>query len=263
MGKNRQENRSSPTSTTMEDAVVARGIWKGIKGRQVLRGVSLRVPRGTVTVIAGPNGAGKTTLVRVLLGIYRPDRGIVRLLGHEPGGPGWERVAGRLGYLPEDASPYERLTGYENLLYYALIYTGGDREAAEGLVKRAASLSGLSPGDLSRRAGEYSKGMKRRLLLAASLMHDPDLAVLDEPTSGLDVFSATRVRGVIRGYADSGGTVLLTTHNLLEAQYVADRVVFLSQGRVVFEGTVEEALSRYGAVNLEEAFVEAVEGGSP
>lgn len=245
-----------------EYAVLVDGVWKSIKGNPVLRGISLRVPKGTVTVIAGPNGAGKTTLVRVLLGIYRPDRGMVRVLGRVPGGDGWGEAARRIGYLPEDASPYERLTGYENLLFYALIYTGGDRVRAEGLVERGASLSGLSPGDLARRAGEYSKGMKRRLLLAAALMHGPELAVLDEPTSGLDVFSATRVRGIIRDYAMKGGTVLLTTHNLLEAQYVADRVVFISSGGIVFEGTVREALERYGAVNLEEAFVEAVGRGA-
>ena len=245
-----------------EYAVIVDGVWKSIKGNLVLRGVTLRVPRRSVTVIAGPNGAGKTTLVRVILGIYRPDRGFVRVLGRDPLGEGWWEVSRYVGYLPEDASPYERLTGYENLLFYALIYTGGDRRRAGELVEKGAFLSGLSGRDLARRAGEYSKGMKRRLLLAAALMHNPDLAILDEPTSGLDVFSATRVRRIIRGYAERGGTVLLTTHNLLEAQYVADRVVFVSGGSVVFEGKVREALERYNAVNLEEAFVEAVGGGS-
>ncbi len=244
-----------------EHVVVTRGVWKSFRGRPVLRDVDLEVPRGSVTVVAGPNGAGKTTLMRVILGIYRPDRGVVRVMGREPGGRGWGRVLARTGYLPEDAQPYERLTGMENILFYARIYAGGDQGLVERFVERAVSVSGLSERDLSRRAGEYSKGMKRRLLLATTIMHSPELVVLDEPTSGLDVVSAHRVRGVIRGLAAGGAAVLVTTHNLLEAQIMADLVVFISRGSIVFRGTVDEALEHYRAGNLEEAYVAAVGGG--
>ena len=113
---------------------------------------------------------------------------------------------------------------------------------------------------MERRAGEYSKGMKRRLLLARALMHRPKLAVLDEPTAGLDVFSAVRIREAIKSMASKGTAFLVTTHNLLEASLIADRVTFIVGGRTVFTGAPREAVEKYGAANLEEAFIKAVRG---
>ncbi|MEB3851449.1 MAG: ABC transporter ATP-binding protein [Desulfurococcales archaeon] len=239
----------------------ARGVVKTIRGRPVLSGVSLEVRPGEVHVLAGPNGAGKTTTMRVILGLARRDSGVVRLLGVDPEGPEARRVAGLVGYLPEDARPYGRLTGWENLYFYALVYAGGDRDRARRLAMEGARISGLPEEALARRASTYSKGMARRLLLARAVMHRPRLAVLDEPTSGLDVFSALRVRGLIRRLAGEGAGVLLSTHNLLEAQEVADRVTFISGGRTLCTCTVGEALDRFNAGNLEEAFVAAVGGG--
>ena len=242
-----------------EDGLVVymEGVVKRFRGKTVLRGVSLVIPRGQVFVIAGPNGAGKTTTIRVMMGLYKPDSGRVRVLGVEPGGPGWERAKTRIGYLPEDASPYERLTGYENILFHARLYAGGDERLVERFVERAIAISGLDERDLARRAGEYSKGMKRRLLLALTLMHRPVLAVLDEPTSGLDVFSAYEVRRMIRELAGGGASIVLTTHNLLEAEAIADMVAFIQEGRVVYQGSVGEAKEAYGASSLEEAFIRA------
>ncbi|GAB6148331.1 ABC transporter ATP-binding protein [Stetteria hydrogenophila] len=242
----------------MDKSIVAamEGVEKRVGGRLVLRGVSLEVRAGEVHVLAGPNGAGKTTSIRVLLGLLKPDAGRVSLLGSPPGSLAGE--ASRLiGYLPEDAEVYERLTGWENLLFYARLYAGSRREVVE-IARRGAEISGLPWEVLRRRAGEYSKGMKRRLLLARALMHQPRLAVLDEPTSGLDVFSAVRVREAVKSMASRGTAFLVTTHNLLEASLVADRVTFIAGGRTVFTGTPGEALERYGASNLEEAFVRAV-----
>ncbi|MEB3816555.1 MAG: ABC transporter ATP-binding protein [Desulfurococcales archaeon] len=240
-------------------AILAEGVRKAIRGREVLRGVDLKVRRGEVHVLAGPNGAGKTTTLRVILGLAHRDAGAVRVLGFDPEGSGFERVRARIGYLPEDAKPYERLTGWENLYFYALAYARGDRARALAIARRGAELSGLGADALSRRASGYSKGMARRLLVARALMHEPELAVLDEPTSGLDVFSAVRLRGVIRSIARAGAAVLVTTHNLLEAQEIADSVTFIVDGRTLCSCSVAEALERYGAANLEEAFVRAVE----
>lgn len=241
--------------------VEARGVVKRIKGRDVLKGVTLEVKPGEVHVLAGPNGAGKTTTLRVLLGLARRDGGMLRVLGADPSSPDFGVVTQYLGYLPEDARPYGRLTGWENLLYYALAYTGGDRRKARELAEEGARLSGLSPEALQRRVSTYSKGMARRLLLARTLMHRPRLAILDEPTSGLDVFSSLEVRRVLRVMAAEGSGLLVTTHNLLEAQEVADRVTFIDGGRTLCTCRVLEALEKFGASNLEEAFVRAV-GGS-
>ncbi len=129
------------------------------------------------------------------------------------------------------------------------------------MVERGAELSGL--GDRLRSPMKtYSKGMKRRLLLAATLMTNPRVAILDEPTSGLDVYNSVMMRNAIREYArSSNATILLSSHNMLEVEYLCDRVAFIDHGVIIAEGTPKELLERYGAVNLEEAFVKAVGGG--
>lgn len=241
----------------MDLAVILERVVKRIKGKVILDGVSLKVPKGSLFIIAGPNGSGKTTTIRVILGLYRPDAGRVVVLGASPHTRGWSRIVEKIGYLPEDASPYERLTGYENLLFYAKLYARGDGSKLREYFERGVELSGLDPDELKKKAGEFSRGMKRRLLLAMSLMHDPDLALLDEPTSGLDVFSSYRIREWIRGLAARGKTVIVTTHNMLEAETIADRIAFIVNGRIVFSGGIEEALRRYQAGSLEEAFIKA------
>ncbi len=246
-------------NSCMGYAACLRSVVKSLGGRRVLNGVSLSVREGEVLVLAGLNGAGKSTTVRVLLGLLKPEGGTVRVLGVEPGGRGWDVAKRFIGYLPEDAQPYARLTGYENLLFFARLYASSEDEARE-MVERAADMSGLPREALSRRAGGYSKGMKRRLLLAATLMHRPRLAVLDEPTSGVDVVSSFRIRRLIASLRGAGTTFIITSHELRGVEEVADRVAFIHEGRVVFEGSVGEALDRFSASSLEEAFVRAVGG---
>lgn len=241
----------------MSYAVILEGVYKRVKGKVILESINLRVPKGSLFILAGPNGSGKTTTVRVMLGLYKPSSGRVEVLGAEPRGRGWRGVVERIGYLPEDAAPYERLTGYENILFYAKLYSRGDKSREREYFERGVELSGLTHEQLRMKAGEYSRGMKRRLLLATSLMHDPDLAVLDEPTSGLDVFSSYRIRKWIRSLVDRGKTVILTTHNMLEAETIADHIAFIVRGRTIFSGTVEDALREYRASSLEEAFINA------
>ncbi|MCS7107445.1 MAG: ABC transporter ATP-binding protein [Acidilobaceae archaeon] len=234
-------------------AVEARGVAKKIGKREVLRGFSISVERGSVHVLAGPNGAGKTTAIRIIMGLVRRDAGELRVLGADPESEEWGEVKLRIGYLPEEAQPYERLTGEEHVRLFASLY-GRDEEEA---IRRAAEISGLGEA-MRARTATYSKGMKRRLMLALSLMHDPELAILDEPTGGLDVVSSYRIREVIRLMSSRGTTFLITTHDLQEAQQMANRVTFISKGLTVAEGKVEEVLRAYGARTLEEAYVRAV-----
>ncbi|MCE4601596.1 MAG: ABC transporter ATP-binding protein [Desulfurococcales archaeon] len=241
--------------------VNANDVWKTIKRKTILRGASLTVGEGQVYVLAGPNGAGKTTLIRILMGLISMDSGRIEVLGCKPGDPDWDKVKLDIGYLPEDASPYDRLTGWENLRFYAELYSQGDPSKVEEYLENAAAISGLTREELSRRAGGYSRGMKRRLLIAATLMHNPRLVVMDEPTSGLDVFAAYRVKRTIRSMAGKGYTFLITTHDMSEAQELATHIGFIESGRIIFQGTVEDALSAYSAESLEEAFVRAVGDG--
>ncbi len=231
------------------------GLVKRFGGRVVVRGVTITVEPGTVFALVGPNGAGKTTTLRMLAGIYKPDEGHVEVCGRRlDRDPAARRY---LAYLPENAGVYPRLTGYEHLRFYAGLYLGP--AAVDEVVERAARISGLSDEDLRRRAGEYSRGMKRRLLLSLVLALGTPVVVLDEPTSGLDVQSAVAIRRLIRRAAAEGRAVIMTSHNMLEVERVADRVAFIVSGRVVAEGSPAELMDRFSAGDLEEAFVRAVE----
>ncbi len=221
-----------------------------------LRGLSLRVPKGVIYGLIGPNGAGKTTTLRIISTLVTPDSGIVKVLGHEL--PHEKNVIrGRIAYLPEEAGLYERLTGWENLLYFAMIYFGRGR--AEEVAKKGAYISGLKSEDLHRRAGEYSKGMARRLAIARALMLDADLIILDEPTSGLDVFSSYRIRKMLREYVkNSGKTIILSSHNMLEVEEICDYVGLINKGILITSGPPSMLKAKYHGRTLEEVFISIV-----
>jgi ABC-2 type transport system ATP-binding protein len=236
-------------------AILAERVSKRIKGRVILEEVTLNVPEGAVYVLAGPNGSGKTTTIRILLGLVRRDTGRVEILGRDPEVAGGE-IRAYIGYLPEDAQPYERLTGLEHILFYARLYARSSN--IEDIVSRAVNISGLELRDLNSRAGAYSRGMKRRLLLSLTLMHNPRVAVLDEPLSGLDVVSSYRVKKIIKSMAGGGTTFLITTHDMRDAEELADVVGLMVNGRLVAEGSPRELMESTGAESLEEAYVRLV-----
>lgn len=245
-----------PARRCRGEVLAAEGLVKRFRRGPVIGPISLRVPAGSVFALVGPNGAGKTTTLRMILGIYKPDEGRVRICGADP-----YRARGAYGlaaYVPEETAVYPRLTGYEHLWFYAALYTGSPREAEE-IVERASRLSELGE-HLNRPVESYSKGMKRRLVLALALALETPLLVLDEPTSGLDVYAAVRIRQLIRRATSEGRAVLVTSHNMLEVERLADRVAFMARGMVVDEGEPRELVERYGARDLEEAFVKATLG---
>ena len=239
----------------MKQAIIAEGVSKRIRGRVVLENVTLNVPEGRVYVLAGPNGSGKTTTIRILLGLIRRDSGRVEVLGRDPEVEG-DVVREYIGYLPEDAQPYERLTGLEHIMFYAKLYSKSSN--VDSMVSRAIEISGLSLQDLRSKAGTYSRGMKRRLLLALTLMHNPRIAVLDEPLSGLDVISSYRVKRFIKSMAGSGATFLITTHDMRDAEEIADVVGLIVNGRIIAEGSPRELMELTGSESLEEAYVKLV-----
>jgi len=223
-------------------------------GVQALRGLSFSVEWGEIFALIGPNGAGKTTTLRILSTLILPSGGSARILDHdvvaEP-----MKVRGVIGYLPEEAGAYPRLTGIEFLRFVAAVRGKGDEAVEVGV-----QLSGL--GDrLRERIKGYSKGMVRRLLLASVLMTDPKVAILDEPTSGMDVLHSTYIRRMIKEWVQDGKrTVLLSSHNMLEVEYLSDRVLIISGGVSLLEGEPREIVERFNAPNLEEVFVEVVKG---
>jgi ABC-type multidrug transport system ATPase subunit len=192
---------------------------------------SLEVPAGAVTVLVGPNGAGKTTAIRVITGSLRTEAGTVRVFGLDPLANG-AAVRSRIGVVAAQPALYDRLTGRANLQYAADLFGAGK----DAPIEAAAARFGIDDA-LDLKVGGYSTGMKTRLALARSVLHDPDLLLLDEPTSGLDPESARAVLGLIDEFAEAGRTVIMSTHLLLEAEGLADTVVLMTGGRATLSGT--------------------------
>ena len=242
-----------------QNAIEARGLVKNFGEITALAGLSFTVRQGETYGLIGPNGAGKTTALRIVATLIKPSSGSANVFGvdveMEPAD-----VRRIISYLPEEAGAYKKLSGGEYLRFMANFYTVS-REVGEAMVREAAEISGLGE-RLEDRVKTYSKGMGRRLLIARALMMKPRLAILDEPTSGLDVVHAFHVRRIIQNYVkEQGITVLLSSHNMLEVDFLCDRVALIDEGRILAEGTPQEIKSRYDSSNLEDAFMEATRLG--
>jgi ABC-2 type transport system ATP-binding protein len=233
-------------------AIEADGLTRDFGALRAVDALTVSVPRGQVIGLLGHNGAGKTTTIRVLNGLLTPTSGTSRVLGLDPAVDG-PALRARTGVLTETPSLDERLTAAENLGFAARL-VGLEGAAA---TRRVDAL--LERFDLVARArdrvGGYSRGMKQRLALARALLHEPDLVFLDEPTAALDPVAARDVHAIIRELsAEQSRTVVVTTHNLVEAQRLCDRVIILRHGRMIADGTpsaLSTQLSGAGRLELE------------
>ena len=233
-----------------EPVIRTQGLSRDFGSVKAVDALTLEVPQGAVFGILGHNGAGKTTTVRLLNGILNPTSGYARVLDLDPAADG-PVLRRRTGVLTETPSLDERLTGRETLSIYADIY-GVPKDQVR---RRTDEL--LERFELSERAdakaGGYSKGMRQRLALARTLLHDPEILFLDEPTTGLDPVAARQVNDLIlRLSRERGRTIFMCTHNLFEAQRLCDWVAVLEHGRLIAMGTPAELARSYGtAVGLE------------
>ena len=197
--------------------------------------LDLTVRRGEVFGLLGPNGSGKSTTIKMILGLLTPTAGEVRLFGLPPTSV---KARAKLGYLPELSYLHPHLTARETLSYYAGL-CGLPRAVASA--RTAELLKMVKLEDVAGRAvGGFSKGMARRVALAAALIGKPELLVLDEPTSGLDPISTREVKLLVKALARNGMTVLTTSHLLADAEDICDRVMILNHGKSVAEGAVAE-----------------------
>lgn len=211
-------------------------------------GLSLAVKKGEVFGLLGPNGSGKSTTIKMILGLLSPSAGKVQLFGRSPRSVEARR---KLGYLPELSYLHPFLTARETLMYYAGL-CGLKRSIAKERTAQLLKMVGLE--DVAGRpVSGFSKGMARRVALAASLIGKPELLVLDEPTSGLDPVSTKEVKTLIKALSAGGMTILMTSHLLADAEDVCDRVMIVNHGKTVAEGCIGEL-----GTSLEEFFLTKV-----
>jgi len=204
---------------------------------EALRGVDLTVQRGRILGLVGPNGAGKTTLIRIIAGLLDADEGRVLVNGHDPSVDP-NAAARALGLvLADDRSLYWRLTGRQNLEFHGALYGLSRTDAA---VRADELLAMIRSDGHNRRVFGYSTGMRARLAIARALVVDPPVLVLDEPTRSLDPLAARDTCDMLRGLADGGRAVLLSSHRLEELERIADDIAVLIDGRITFLGSVEE-----------------------
>lgn len=215
------------------------GLEKSLRRREILSGVTFSVPSGSVVGFLGPNGAGKTTTIRCLLGLSKMGAGQAWILGARVSAP--KPVLSRVGSMIDEPRFYPWMSGRRNLQ----VLSARPRREVEATLERV----GLGESG-ARRAGEYSQGMRQRLSLGLALIGGPELLILDEPANGLDPAGTRDFRRIIRGFADRGGTVLLSSHQLTEVERACDSVVVIAGGRTIIEGSLSELTGTAGAVRV-------------
>jgi ABC-2 type transport system ATP-binding protein len=220
---------------------------------QAVKGISFSIDKGEIFGLIGPNGAGKTTALRVISTLLQINSGDVKVMEYDVEKQP-DKVRKLISYLPEDAGAYKNLTGKGYLIFIANFFSGKNKDK---MVEKGIKIADL--GDrINDKVDTYSKGMKRRLLVGRALMTDPQLAILDEPTSGLDVINAQEIRKIIKDTASKGTTILLSSHNMLEVEYLCDRIALIDNGIIVEEGKPQNMMNKYNANNIEEVFTRVV-----
>jgi ABC-2 type transport system ATP-binding protein len=236
-------------------AILARGLRKIYGTKAAVDGVDLEVPRGSFFGFLGPNGAGKSTTIRMLTGLIPPNSGSIEILGYPI--PAQElEVKRRIGLVPDESLLFDRLTGAEYLEFVGRLY-GLERKTA---IERARSLLGLMELEVDRKIiAEYSKGMRKRVAMAAALIHRPELFLMDEPFEGVDAVGARLMKDILQDQVRRGATIFLTSHVLEVVERLCDHIAIINEGRIVTSGTIEEL--RAGGESLEDAFVRIVGAG--
>jgi len=219
---------------------------------RALDGISFNIAENEIFGLIGPNGSGKTTTLRIIATLLKPTQGEAMVFGSSvTKNP--DAVRKMISYLPEDAGAYKNLSGIDYLRFMATFYATNNNER-ETIVERGMNIADLKE-RIYDKVKTYSKGMTRKLLLARALMIKPKLAILDEPTSGLDVANSLEIRERIKTFAREGTTVLLSSHNMLEVEFLSDRVALIKNGKIIESGEPEALKRKYNGRNLEEVFM--------
>lgn len=204
-------------------------------------GIDFDVREGELFGFLGPNGAGKSTTINMLIGLALPDTGTIRITGIDCS-KNPKAAQHLMGVVPDESNLYPELTGFDNLSFCGALY-GMSKRDREARARELLDRFGLAQAT-SRKFGGYSKGMKRKLTIAAGIIHSPNILFMDEPTTGIDVASARQIRGIVANLNAGGTTIFLTTHYIEEAERLCQRIAFIVSGRIVRIDTVEDLMHR-------------------
>jgi ABC-2 type transport system ATP-binding protein len=242
----------------MSAAISVRNLRKMYGSKAAVDGLDLEVPRGCFFGFLGPNGAGKTTTIRMLMGLAPPTSGNIELLGLPMPEHALE-VKGKIGLVPDESLLFDHLTGAEFTGFVGRMY-GLDRGVARERSRELLELFELDS-EPRKLIGDYSKGMRKRIAMAAALIHRPELFLLDEPFEGVDAVGARLMKEILLDQVRQGSTVFLTSHVLEVVERLCDRVAIIQQGRLVLNNTMAEL--RSGSDTLEDIFVRVVGADRP
>jgi ABC-2 type transport system ATP-binding protein len=236
--------------------VEVRDLSKRFGKFDAVHSVSFDLEQGEIFGFLGPNGAGKTTTINMLTGLALPTSGSIRIAGFD-GIREIKKVQGKIGIVPDESNLYEELSGLENLVFCASLY-GMEKSKRYQRAKDLLVQFGLA--DTGKKLFKhFSKGMKRKLTIAAGIIHEPEILFLDEPTTGIDVESARQIRKLIKDLNAQGNTIFLTTHYIEEAERLCDRIGFIVEGRVASLGRLDDLMK---AVQKEHQVAFAFENGA-
>lgn len=229
--------------------IEVQNLTKTFNEKTVLNGISFEVKEGEIFGYLGPNGAGKTTTMRIILGLLKPTSGKALVFGEELGR--CDELRKKVGVLLENDGVYERLSAYENLDYYAQLYGLSDSIERKRRIEALLGFVGLSD-RRNDKAGEFSKGMRRKLALARAIAHEPEVLFLDEPASGLDPEAQIMVRElVLQLSAEMGVTIFLNSHDLDEVQRICSKIAILQNGEIKAHDTVKNLRDKMGKPRVE------------
>ena len=246
--------------TTPDGPIIAlRGLRKCFGDKVVLRGVDLEVAPGQVLGYIGPNGAGKTTTVKILIGMLTDFEGSVQVCGYDLASDPLE-VKRRIGYVPESAALYEALTPLEYLRFIGHLYAIEPAES-ERRARDMLYLFGMAD-EVDQRMATFSKGMRQKVLITAGMIHNPDVLFLDEPLSGLDANSVVTLKEIIAQLAARGKSIFYCSHVMDVVERVCDRIVIISHGEIIADGSFDELQAMNKGASLERLFTQLTsEGG--